>query len=127
MDHNAAGVCEAARTGLERNKCGMSIKLKVNEMNEIIKGTELFQEGDQVEYICVVPKGGWRYTTRAAALYLETVVFLGYKIFIWDIIWVPVWQLTIWYYMLFPRRAVQRSREFCPSTKIIAGFLCIRL
>ena len=35
----------------------MAMKLKINGMNEVTKGTQLFQEGDPVDCICAVLKG----------------------------------------------------------------------
>ena len=55
----------------------MGIKLKINEMNEVIKGTELFQEGDQVEYICVVLKGRVEIYNKGSRIIFGNGCFLG--------------------------------------------------
>ncbi len=59
----------------------MGIKLKINEMNEVIKGTELFQEGDQVEYICVVLKGRVEIYNKGSRIIFGNGCFLGVQDF----------------------------------------------
>ncbi|MDE6873971.1 MAG: cyclic nucleotide-binding domain-containing protein [Lachnospiraceae bacterium] len=55
----------------------MDIRLKMNEMNEIQKGTVFYTEGEPVRYICVVLKGCVELYNQGSRVILGNGCFLG--------------------------------------------------
>lgn len=55
----------------------MGIALKINEMNEIAKGTVFFQEGERPNYICVVLKGRVELCNQGSRVVVGNGSFLG--------------------------------------------------
>lgn len=55
----------------------MGIALKVNEMNEITKGTVFFQEGERTNYICIVLKGRVELYNQGSRIVMGNGSFLG--------------------------------------------------
>lgn len=55
----------------------MDIRLKMNEMNEIPKGTVFYTEGEPVRYVCVVLKGCVELYNQGSRIILGNGCFLG--------------------------------------------------
>ncbi|MDE7298575.1 MAG: cyclic nucleotide-binding domain-containing protein [Lachnospiraceae bacterium] len=55
----------------------MAMKLKINGMNEITKGTEIFHEGDPVDCICAVLKGRVELHNQGSRILFGNGSFLG--------------------------------------------------
>lgn len=60
-----------------KEQCNMAMKLKINGMNEVTKGTQLFQEGDPVDCICAVLKGRVELHNQGSRILFGNGSFLG--------------------------------------------------